>query len=86
LVGGLDRAGEKLRHAAGTDQIEKAASLLGAGVHGIDSHEQYSQNERLEDRIRFLNEYPHGFLLIRYEQDGRPQPTRSRICSVNFAT
>src|SRR5207244_8451216 len=36
----------------------------------IDSHEQYAQEERLEDRIRVLNEYPHDFLLIRYDQEG----------------
>jgi aspartate carbamoyltransferase catalytic subunit len=50
--------------------FEMAATLLGATVHGIDSHEQYSQDERLEDRIRVLNEYPHDFLLIRYDQEG----------------
>ena len=37
--------------------FEMAATLLGATVHGIDSHEQYAQEERLEDRIRVLNEY-----------------------------
>src|SRR5438105_7656045 len=50
--------------------FEMAATLLGATVHGIDSHEQYSQDERLEDRVRVLNEYPHDFLLIRYDQEG----------------
>src|ERR687884_835159 len=50
--------------------FEMAATLLGASVHGIDSHEQYAQEERLEDRIRVLNEYPHDFLLIRYDQEG----------------
>jgi len=50
--------------------FEMAATLLGATVHGIDSHEQYAQDERLEDRIRVLNEYPHDFLLIRYDQEG----------------
>jgi aspartate carbamoyltransferase catalytic subunit len=50
--------------------FEMAATLLGASVHGIDSHEQYAQDERLEDRIRVLNEYPHDFLLIRYDQEG----------------
>jgi aspartate carbamoyltransferase catalytic subunit len=50
--------------------FEMAATLLGATVHGIDSHEQYAQDERLEDRIRVLNEYPHDFLLIRYHQEG----------------
>jgi aspartate carbamoyltransferase catalytic subunit len=50
--------------------FEMAATLLGATVHGIDSHEQYAQDERLEDRIRVLNGYPHDFLLIRYDQEG----------------
>jgi aspartate carbamoyltransferase catalytic subunit len=47
-----------------------AATMLGATVHGIDSHEQYAQEERLEDRIQVLNGYPHDFLLIRYDQEG----------------
>jgi aspartate carbamoyltransferase catalytic subunit len=50
--------------------FEMAATLLGASVHGIDSHEQYEQEERLEDRIHVLNGYPHDFLLIRYDQEG----------------
>jgi aspartate carbamoyltransferase catalytic subunit len=50
--------------------FEMAMTLLGGTVHGIDSHEQYAQEERLEDRIRVLNEYPHDFLLIRYDQEG----------------
>jgi aspartate carbamoyltransferase catalytic subunit len=50
--------------------FEMAVTLLGGTVHGIDSHEQYAQDERLEDRIRVLNEYPHDFLLIRYDQEG----------------
>jgi aspartate carbamoyltransferase catalytic subunit len=50
--------------------FEMAATLLGATVHGIDSHEQYAQEERLEDRIQVLNGYPHDFLLIRYDQEG----------------
>jgi aspartate carbamoyltransferase catalytic subunit len=50
--------------------FELAATLLGARVHGIDSHEQYAQDERLEDRIRVLNEYPIDFLLLRYHEEG----------------
>ena len=50
--------------------FEMAATLLGATVHGIDSHEQVDQEELLEDRIRVLNEYPYDFLLIRYKQEG----------------
>lgn len=50
--------------------FEMAATLLGATVHGIDSDEQYDQDERLEDRIKVLNGYPHDFLLIRHDQEG----------------
>jgi aspartate carbamoyltransferase catalytic subunit len=50
--------------------FEMAATLLGATVHGIDSDEQYAQDELLEDRIRVLNGYPHDFLLIRFDQEG----------------
>jgi aspartate carbamoyltransferase catalytic subunit len=50
--------------------FEMAAALLGATVHGIASHEQLDPNERLEDRIRVLNEYPYDFLLLRYHEEG----------------
>jgi aspartate carbamoyltransferase catalytic subunit len=50
--------------------FETAASLLGATVSGIDSHEHRSEDERLEDRIRVLNEYPVDFLLLRYHEEG----------------
>jgi aspartate carbamoyltransferase catalytic subunit len=50
--------------------FEMAATLLGATVHGIDSHQQYSQEERLEDRIRVLNDYRYEFLLLRYHEEG----------------
>jgi len=38
--------------------FEMAATLLGAGVHGIDSQDDQVRTERLEDRIQVLNEYP----------------------------
>jgi aspartate carbamoyltransferase catalytic subunit len=65
--------------------FEMAATLLGATVHGIDSHEQYSQSESLEDRIRVLNEYPHDFLLLRYDQEGgaRRAAQVSRVPVIN---
>src|SRR6202043_425531 len=44
--------------------------LLGASVTGMDSFEHRSEDERLEDRIRVLNEYPHDFLLLRYHEEG----------------
>ena len=50
--------------------FETAASLLGATVTGIDSHEHRSGDERLEDRVRVLNEYPIDFLLLRYHEEG----------------
>jgi aspartate carbamoyltransferase catalytic subunit len=50
--------------------FEAAASLLGAGVTGIDSHEHSPDDERLEDRIRVLNAYPYDFLLLRYHEEG----------------
>lgn len=50
--------------------FEMAASLLGATVTGMDSHEHRPEDERLEDRIRVLNEYPYDFLLLRYHEEG----------------
>ena len=50
--------------------FEMAAALLGASVHGIDSHEHEGEVELLEDRIRVLNEYPIHFLLLRYHEEG----------------
>ena len=50
--------------------FEMAASLLGASVTGMDSHEHRPEDERLEDRIRVLNEYPYDFLLLRYHEEG----------------
>jgi aspartate carbamoyltransferase catalytic subunit len=50
--------------------FEMAASLLGAQVTGMDSHEHRPEDEQLEDRIRVLNEYPYDFLLLRYHEEG----------------
>lgn len=50
--------------------FEVAASLLGAAVTGMDSHEHRPEDELLEDRIRILNEYPYDFLLLRYHEEG----------------
>src|SRR6266511_2014561 len=50
--------------------FEMAATLLGASVTGMDSHEHRPEDERLEDRIRVLNEYPYDFLLLRYHEEG----------------
>src|SRR6202011_135029 len=50
--------------------FEMAASLLGAAVTGMDSYEHRPDEERLEDRIRVLNEFPYDFLLLRYHEEG----------------
>jgi aspartate carbamoyltransferase catalytic subunit len=50
--------------------FEMAASLQGAIVTGMDSYEHRPEDERLEDRIRVLNEYPYDFLLLRYHEEG----------------
>jgi len=50
--------------------FEMAASLLGASVTGMDSYEHRPEDERLEDRIRILNQYPYDFLLLRYHEEG----------------
>jgi aspartate carbamoyltransferase catalytic subunit len=50
--------------------FEMAAVLSGATVTGMDSFEHRPEDERLEDRIRVLNEYPYDFLLLRYHEEG----------------
>ena len=50
--------------------FETATTLLGGTVTGIDSSEHHPDDERLEDRIRVLNEYPYDFLLLRYHEEG----------------
>jgi aspartate carbamoyltransferase catalytic subunit len=50
--------------------FEVAATLLGATVYGIDAQQEVERVERLEDRIRVLNEYPIDFLLLRYFEEG----------------
>jgi aspartate carbamoyltransferase catalytic subunit len=50
--------------------FEMAAALLGGTVQGIETYHQEDQTERLEDRIRVLNEYPYDFLLLRYHEEG----------------
>ncbi len=57
--------------------FEMAASLLGATVTGMDSYEHRPEDERLEDRIRVLNEYPYDFLLLRYHEEGGAQRAAS---------
>jgi aspartate carbamoyltransferase catalytic subunit len=50
--------------------FETAATILGAQVAGMDSHEHRADDERLEDRIQVLNQYPYDFLLLRYHEEG----------------
>jgi aspartate carbamoyltransferase catalytic subunit len=50
--------------------FEMAATLLGASVHGMDTQHEEARTERLEDRVRVLNEYPFDFLLLRYNEEG----------------
>ncbi|HEX8968893.1 MAG TPA: aspartate carbamoyltransferase, partial [Chloroflexota bacterium] len=50
--------------------FEMAAILLGASAHGIDTQEEQARAERLEDRVRVLNDYPFDFLLVRYHEEG----------------
>jgi aspartate carbamoyltransferase catalytic subunit len=39
-------------------------------VHGIDAQQETARDERLEDRVRVLNEYPIDYLLLRYFEEG----------------
>src|SRR5262245_12356692 len=57
--------------------FEAAATLLGASVTGMDSYEHRPEEERLEDRIRVLNEYPYDFLLLRHHEEGGAQRAAS---------
>jgi aspartate carbamoyltransferase catalytic subunit len=50
--------------------FETAAELLGATVSGMDSHEHRAEDERIEDRIRVLNEYGYDFILVRHHEEG----------------
>ncbi|HET6317767.1 MAG TPA: aspartate carbamoyltransferase [Chloroflexota bacterium] len=50
--------------------FEMAATLLGASVHGIDAQQETAREERLEDRVRVLNEYAIDYLLLRYFEEG----------------
>jgi aspartate carbamoyltransferase catalytic subunit len=50
--------------------FETAMALLGGTTAGIDSQEHRPEDERLEDRVRVLNQYPYDFLLLRYHEEG----------------
>ena len=57
--------------------FETAVTLLGGSVAGMDSHQHRPDDERLEDRIRVLNEYPYDFLLVRFSEEGDAQRAAS---------
>ncbi|MBI4493133.1 MAG: aspartate carbamoyltransferase [Chloroflexi bacterium] len=50
--------------------FETAVALLGGSVAGMDSHEHRPRDERLEDRIQVLNQYPYDFILLRSHEEG----------------
>jgi aspartate carbamoyltransferase catalytic subunit len=50
--------------------FETAALLLGATVTGMDSHEHRAEDERIEDRVRVLNEYGYDMILVRHHEEG----------------
>jgi aspartate carbamoyltransferase catalytic subunit len=65
--------------------FETAVTLLGGQVMGMDSHEQRSRDERLEDRIQVLNQFPYDFILLRYHEEGgaRRAADVSRVPIIN---
>jgi aspartate carbamoyltransferase catalytic subunit len=65
--------------------FEMAATLLGGSVTGMDSYEHRPEDERLEDRVLVLNEYPYDFLLLRYHEEGGAQRAAavSRVPVIN---
>jgi aspartate carbamoyltransferase catalytic subunit len=65
--------------------FETAVALLGGQVMGMDSHEQRSRDERLEDRIQVLNQFPYDFILLRYHEEGgaRRAADVSRVPIIN---
>jgi aspartate carbamoyltransferase catalytic subunit len=52
--------------------FESAMALLGGSVSGLEvsTHVDELVTERLEDRIRILNDYGYDFILLRYHQEG----------------
>jgi aspartate carbamoyltransferase catalytic subunit len=50
--------------------FQTAVTLLGGDVVGMESWEHRAQEERLEDRIQVLNQYPYDFILLRYHEEG----------------
>jgi aspartate carbamoyltransferase catalytic subunit len=65
--------------------FETAVTLLGGMVAGMDRDEHRPEDERLEDRVRVLNQYPYDYLLLRYHEEGGAQRAAgvSRVPVIN---
>jgi aspartate carbamoyltransferase catalytic subunit len=52
--------------------FESAIALLGGSSSGLEvsTHPEELLSERLEDRIRVLNDYEYDYILLRYHQEG----------------
>lgn len=67
--------------------FESAMALLGGSATGLEvsTHPEELVSERLEDRIRVLNDYEYDFILLRYHQEGgaRRAAAVSRVPIIN---
>lgn len=67
--------------------FESAMALLGGSVSGLEvsTHPEELVAERLEDRVRVLNDYGYDFILLRYHQEGgaRRAAAVSRVPIIN---
>ena len=52
--------------------LGRSASGLEVGAHGEEL-----VSERLEDRVRVLNDYGYDFILLRYHQEMEPPPSHA---------
>ena len=67
--------------------FESAMALLGGSASGLEvsTHPEELVSERLEDRVRVLNDYEYDFILLRYHQEGgaRRAAAVSRVPIIN---
>src|SRR5205809_1815135 len=67
--------------------FESAMALLGGSASGLEvgAHGEELVSERLEDRVRVLNDYGYDFILLRYHQEGgaRRAAAVSRVPIIN---
>ena len=67
--------------------FESAMALLGGTSSGLEvsTHPEELVSERLEDRIRVLNDYGYDYILLRYHQEGgaRRAAAVSRVPIIN---